>query len=236
MTVDLTGVTTVLMAGTGSDDDYAYRAFAGPLHEAGAVVLTPAPDPHRLVAHYLDVLDEALRAGGPIAVGGVSIGAAIAANWALAHPDGTVAVLAALPAWSGSPHAAAAALAARASAQQLRTDGLTATVAAMRVSTPAWLADELARSWTAQWPGLPEAMDEAAGYVAPTVEELRTLRAPMGIAGATDDPVHPAEVAVEWAAAAPRAALRTVTLDQLGTDASCLGLSCLAALSEAAQR
>lgn len=232
MTVDLRGVTTVLMAGTGSDDDYAYRAFAGPLHEVGAVVVTPAPDPHRLIANYEAALHEATRAGAPIAVGGVSIGAAVAANWALTHPDSTVAVLAALPAWSGAPGNAAAALTARASAQQLRTDGLAATVAAMRASSPPWLADELSRSWVAQWPGLPDAMDEAAGYVAPTVEALTTLRVPMGLAAATDDPVHPAEVAYEWVAAAPHAALHTVTLAQMGADPSRLGAACLAALLE----
>ena len=230
MTVDLRGVTTVLMAGTGSDDDYAYRAFAGPLHDVGAVVVTPAPEPHRLIAGYQAALDDAARAGGPIAVGGVSIGAAVAANWALTHPGHTVAVLAALPAWSGAPVNAAAALTARASAQQLRTDGLAATVAAMRASSPRWLADELTRSWTAQWPGLPEAMDEAAEYVAPTAATLTTLRVPMGVAAATDDPVHPAEVALEWVAAAPRAALHTVTLDQIGADPARLGAACLAAL------
>ncbi|MGA9373925.1 MAG: alpha/beta hydrolase, partial [Mycobacterium sp.] len=52
MAVNLRGVTAVLLAGTGSDDDYVYRAFSGALHDAGAVVVTPAPDPNRLVAGY----------------------------------------------------------------------------------------------------------------------------------------------------------------------------------------
>ena len=34
--VDLRGVTTVLLPGTGSDDDYVYRAFSAALHEVGA--------------------------------------------------------------------------------------------------------------------------------------------------------------------------------------------------------
>jgi hypothetical protein len=42
--------------------------------------------------------------------------------------------------------------------------------------------------------------------------------------------VHPLEVAVEWAAAAPRAALRTVTLDEMGVTPSVLGAACVAAL------
>jgi pimeloyl-ACP methyl ester carboxylesterase len=142
-------------------------------------------------------------------------------------------VLAALPAWTGPPGNAPAALTARHSAHQLRRDGLASAIAAMRASSPAWLADELTRSWVGQWPALPDAMEEAACYVAPTCEELETLAVPMGVAAATDDPVHPVEVALEWVAAAPRAALRTVTLDAMGVDPAVLGAACLAALWEA---
>jgi hypothetical protein len=52
----------------------------------------------------------------------------------------------------------------------------------------------------------------------------------MGVASAVDDPVHPLEVGVEWVSAAPRAALRTVTLADIGADPSALGAACLAAL------
>lgn len=235
VTVDLRGVTTVLLPGTGSDDDYVYRAFSPSLHEVGAVVVTPVPQPHGLVAGYREALDEAAR-GGPVAVGGVSIGAAVAVQWALAHPGRAVAVLAALPAWTGSPVSAPAAMTARYSADVLRRDGLAAATKQMRASSPRWLADELTRSWLGQWPDLPEAMDEAAGYVAPTSGELEALSVPLGVAAATDDPVHPVEVGLEWVAAAPRAALRTVTLDELGADPAVLGAACLAALGEAADR
>jgi pimeloyl-ACP methyl ester carboxylesterase len=229
MAVNLRGVTTVLLPGTGSDDDYVYRAFSAVLHEVGAAVVTPAPQPDRLVAGYCEAMNNAARAQ-PIAVGGVSIGAAVSTAWALAHPGHAVAVLAALPAWTGSPETAPAAMAARHSAEVLRRDGLALATAQMRASSPPWLADELTRSWLGQWPSLPDAMDEAASYVAPTCEELERLDVPMGVAAAIDDPVHPVEVAVEWAAAAPRAALRTVTLDEMGADPSALGAACLAAL------
>lgn len=231
MAVDLGGVTTVLLAGTGSDDDYVHRAFAGPLQEVRAEVVAPRPQPDRLVAGYREALDDAARQG-PIAVGGVSIGAAISVAWALEHPDRTVAVLAALPAWSGSPETAPAAAMARHSAHLLRRDGLAATTAQMRASSPRWLADELTRSWAGQWPELPRAMDEAAGYVAPSAAMLARLGAPMGVAAASDDPVHPLEVGLEWTSAAPRAALRTVTLDEMGADPSVLGSACLAALAQ----
>lgn len=229
--VDLSGVTTVLLPGTGSDDDYVRRAFSSPLQQAGALLVAPAPRPEQLIDGYLAALDDAARAG-PVCVGGISIGAAVATAWALAHPDRTVAVLAALPAWAGAPGSAPAALAARYSAARLRSDGLAATTTQMRASSPPWLGDELARSWRAQWPHLPDAMDAAAGYVAPGHADLARLAAPLAVVGAVDDTVHPLQVAVDWVAAAPRAALRTVTLQQFGADTAELGVACLAALAD----
>lgn len=231
MAVILRGVSVVLLPGTGSDDDYVYRAFCGALHDVGAVVVTPVPQPSRLVEGYVNAMDDAARQG-PIAVGGISIGAAVAASWALANPSAAVAVLAGLPAWTGSPGNATAALAARHSANVLRRDGLASAISQMRDSSPPWLSAELTRSWVGQWPDLPDAMDAAARYVAPTGAELEGLVAPMGIAAATDDPIHPLEVAVEWAAAAPAAALRTFTLDELGADPGILGSACVSALME----
>jgi hypothetical protein len=52
------------------------------------------------------------------------------------------------------------------------------------------------------------------------------------VAAAVDDPIHPLRVAVDWVDAAPRAALRTVTLDQMGADTAALGAACLAALTD----
>src|ERR1700758_1593032 len=118
MAVDLGGVCTVLLPGAGSDDDYIYRAFSGALHDVGAAGAVAAPRPGGLIAGYLADLDNA-AADGPIAVGGMSIGAAVAVTWALSHPGHAVAVLAALPAWTGSPEGAPAALAARQAALAL---------------------------------------------------------------------------------------------------------------------
>lgn len=232
MTVDLAGMTAVLLPGTGSDDDYLRRAFGRPLQQVGAVLVAHRPQPGQLIDGYLAELDAASR-HRPIVAGGVSIGAAVAVGWALRHPGRVLAVLAALPAWTGSPQSAAAAQAARYSAEQLRRDGLAAVTAQLRASSPAWLADELTRSWTAQWPRLPDALEEAAAFVAPSDTELRQLGVPLGVAAATDDAVHPLHVGAQWAAAAPRAALRTVTLDQIGADPTALGRACLAALAEA---
>ncbi len=231
MTVGLRGVTTVLLAGAGSDDDYIRRAFSAPLGRAGAVLTAPRPQPGGLIDGYLSALDRAAHRG-PIAVGGVSIGAAVAIAWALRHPDHTVAVLAALPAWTGTPGAAPASHAARCTSQQLRRDGLAATVTQMSTSSPRWLADELTRSWARQWPQLPDALEEAASYVAPHRTELRQLQNPLAVAAAADDPVHPRAVGEEWVTEAPHAGLHTVTLNQIGADPAALGAACLAALGE----
>jgi len=229
--LSVAGVTTILLPGTGSDDDYLRRALAGPLAQAGARVVNVTPEPHALVAGYQHALDQALRSSpGGIAVGGVSIGAAVAARWALAHPDRTVAVLAVLPPWTGAPGDAPASLSARHTASTLRRDGLEPTTAAMRSSSPGWLADELTRSWRRQWPGLPDAMEEAAAYVAPSKDELSTLSVPLAVVGASDDAIHPIAIAAQWATVARRAALHTVRLAEFGPCPSLLGAACVAAL------
>lgn len=224
------GATAVVLPGTGSDDDYVRRAFSRPLQHLGVELITPRPDPRDLIAGYLEAL-EATATSGPILAGGISIGAAVATAWALRHPDRVIGVLAALPAWTGDPDDAPAAHAARYSAQQLRHDGLAAVTARMRASSPAWLADELTRSWTAQWPQLPDALEQAAAYVAPTCAELSGLAVPMGVTAAVDDAVHPLHTATEWASAAPRSALITIALDDIGADPAALGRACVTALS-----
>lgn len=224
-------VATILLPGTGSDDDYLRRALTGPLERAGARVVNVTPQPARLVSGYLDALDEALQANPDgIAVGGISIGAAVATRWALAHQDRTLAVLAVLPPWTDSPADAPASLSARHTAETLRRDGLDVTTATMRSSSPAWLADELARSWQRQWPALPDAMEDAAAYSGPSAEELRRLTVPLAVVGASDDAIHPVDVAADWASWAPRAALCTVRLADFGPCPPILGQACVAAL------
>jgi hypothetical protein len=55
----------------------------------------------------------------------------------------------------------------------------------------------------------------------------------LGVVAAVNDPIHPLQVAVDWVAAAPQAALRTVTLDEMGAHTAALGAACLAALADA---
>ena len=149
MIIDLRAVRAVVLAGTGSDDDYITRAFGGPLRDAGATLLAPPPQPTRLIDGYLSGLDDAAREG-PIVVGGVSIGAAVAVAWALRHPQRTVAVLAALPAWTGAPGSSPAAIAARYSAQRLREDGLITRAAATADGSPAAVEQTQRETMTAE--------------------------------------------------------------------------------------
>lgn len=229
--INLRDVVTVLLPGTGSDDDYLRRSLAGPLTGAGAVVVSVAPEPSRLVDGYSDALDRALAESGRIAVGGVSLGAALATRWALAHQDRTVAVLAVLPPWTGAPDGAPASVSARHTAATLRKNGLAVTTAAMRSSSPSWLAEELSRSWARQWPDLPDAMDEAAAYPGPGVAELRQLSVPLAVVAAPDDAIHPASVGADWASWAPRAAVREVRLAEFGPRPELLGQACVEALA-----
>ena len=52
MTITFRGVTAVLLPGTGSDDDYVYRAFAPALHGVGAVPIPQGlrPDLRRAIS------------------------------------------------------------------------------------------------------------------------------------------------------------------------------------------
>lgn len=223
----------VVLPGTGSDADFARRAFEPALRAAGIDVIAVEPDPRRVVASYLEALDAAAAEHGRILVGGVSIGAAVALNWAIDQQDRTDGVLAALPAWTGDPDGAPAAASAAFTAQRLREDGLHVVSDEMRASSPSWLGAELTKSWTSQWPDLPLALDEASVYRGPTAATLATLQVPVGICGAVDDPVHPIAVAQLWADLLPDAALGLVTLAQIGADPGVLGRSALDALVSA---
>ncbi|MFD3508522.1 alpha/beta fold hydrolase [Nocardia sp. NPDC058666] len=216
-------VTVVALPGTGSDADFAARAFGPAARAHGLALHAVEPDPQAVISSCSAALDAA-AARGPVLAAGISLGAAIALDWAARHRTAVVGVITALPAWTGAETAACpAALSASVTAQLLRTHGLEAMIAQMRASSPLWLADALEQSWRGQWPHLPAALDEAAGYAWPSVEALADIDVPVAVVGATDDPVHPIAVAEQWASTLPVAGLRRVTLDELGADPAVLG-------------
>lgn len=230
------GAVAVLLPGAGSSAEFVARAFTAPLAAAGyeAVPVEPEPGPG-VVAAAAAALDAAGRAYGPRLrlVGGVSLGAHVAVRWAAAagHPlDGLVL---ALPAWTGGPGPVAAATAAAAAeVERLGTAG--ALERAARAGVP-WVAAELAAAWPRYGDRLAPTLRAAAASPGPTAAELRSVRAPVGIAAFADDPLHPAAVAAEWAALLPRAAVERRRLADAATDRSVLGAAALAALRAAAR-
>jgi pimeloyl-ACP methyl ester carboxylesterase len=229
--------TVILLPGTGSDARFVEDAFATAVAHAGCTLTAVRPEPAALVAGYLRALDRAAEeAASPIVVGGVSIGGAVALDWATQNPEKVAGALVALPAWTGDGADAPAAASARATADVLRSVGLDATIESMTASSPPWLAEMLSRSWREQWPDLPTALDDAARHASPSLQALRTVRIPVGIVAAVDDPVHPEDVARLWAQEISVAALTTLTLDRLGADPSLLGRLCVEALVEADER
>ncbi|MBF6250556.1 alpha/beta hydrolase [Nocardia farcinica] len=213
----------VALPGTGSDADFARRAFGPAAAAHGLALHAVEPDPRAVVASFLAALDAA-AARGPVLAAGISLGAAVAVTWAAERRADAVGVVAALPAWTGPDTAdCPAALSAAFTAERLRADGLEAVVAQMRASSPAWLGAALEQSWRAQWPDLPAALEEAAAYKWPEPQLLTELRVPTVVVAAVDDPVHPLAVGEEWAARIPDSALHRITLAELGADPGVLG-------------
>lgn len=235
MTMPLTmpASTAVMLPGTGSDEVFVRAVFREPLAAVGVRVIAPAPA-DALADSFFAALDDAAEAAGvPILVGGISFGAHLSATWALRNQHRCAGLLAALPAWNGSPTEAPASVAARASAELVRAQGVERALAVATAGVAPWLVEELGRSWRRHGTGLAHALDAASGYPAPELTDLRTLDVPTGIAACTDDPVHPAEVAQGWADAIPRACVVDTTLAALGADRASLGRATVQAFLKA---
>lgn len=209
----------VALPGTGSDADYARRAFAS----TGLPVVAVDPDGTRLVRGYEIALDRAAADHTEVIAAGISIGACVAVQWALSNPDSCAGVLAALPPWLGPPRAAPAAHSAAWTAALIRAHGLEETIRQMSSGSPAWLSAELERSWRAAGPHLLSQLDAAANYFAPTADMVARLRVPLSIVAASDDPVHPAVVARAWHDAADSSVLTEISMARWGADPALLG-------------
>jgi len=139
-------------------------------------------------------------------------------------------VLLVLPAWTGAPGGVAAATAESAGlVERLGTAGALAAAG----TAVGWVAAELAVAWPAYGDGLAPSLRAAAAAPGPTPAELSALGVPAGLVAFPDDPLHPAAVAHEWAAAIPRAAVRELPLAAPAADRSILGTTALAALTAA---
>lgn len=224
--------TAILLPGTGSDDVFVRSVFEVPLAAAGVGVTAPAPVPGRsLAAAALSALSSSSEPPGVVLAGGISFGAHLAAEWAVANPSRCAGLVLALPAWHGIPGSAPASLSALHSAARVRAAGVAGALPDS--SAPAWLTNELARAWGGYGPALADSLELAASHPAPTLAELATVDVPVGIAACVDDPIHPESVAHEWAAALPRAAVCTTRLSIMGADPAALGRAAVRAFRRA---
>lgn len=209
-------------------------AFERPLTTLGMRLGAPSPVPGRgLVDGCLRAFDTAAECPADdradsatpprIVVGGVSLGAHLAAFWAARNPHRCAGLFAVMPGWLGAPGDAPAAISARVGAESVRTRGLDEALAAAVDGVPRWLAEELLRSWPRYGDELAATLETAAECDAPSAETLARLRIPAVVVGCTQDPVHPADVAARWADALPMCAHREVSFDALSADREVLG-------------
>lgn len=220
------GPVAVVLPGTASTADFVRRAFGGPLAALGISLVSADPPPTGDVATQLDALAEAAERYRPVLVGGVSIGAHLAARWAASgprhRPDG---LLLAMPAWTGRPGAVAAA--STTTAAEVERDGVaTVLKRIVAAATPAvtWVADELATAWPDYCDAdLAATLRSTGASAGPSPAELAAVPVPCGVAVLGDDPMHPLAVGREWAATAPRAELVTTQLAAVGNDRAALG-------------
>jgi pimeloyl-ACP methyl ester carboxylesterase len=227
----------LVLPGSGSTADFVTRAFGPPLAGAGYDLVTADPPAGpRAVAAALRGLAEAARRHRPELVGGISLGAHLAARWAAgqAGPALPAGLLLALPAWTGPPGTVAAA--SGYAADLVQTLGVAGALAQARRGGAPWVAAELAAAWPGYGDRLAATLRATARSRGPLPAELARITVPVGIAAFTDDPLHPLPVAREWARLLPRCRLRTLAVADAGTDRSALGAAALAAWRGAAGR
>jgi pimeloyl-ACP methyl ester carboxylesterase len=199
----------VLLAhGAGSSID-AVRRLLGGLAPGAAEI---AVDSRGSALDVVDRLTTAAHGHRVVVAGGISLGAHAVALWA--HPGGSAeGLVLALPAWTGEPGAVAALT--RSTAQDVTTRGRDAVLAEIRGAAPDdWVTDELSTAWAGYTDAeLVAALEAAASSAGPTLAELGTIRVPCAVVALADDPLHPLDVAEEWAAAIPRSRLVVVPRD-----------------------
>lgn len=219
-------MTAVLLHGAGSCPATAVRLLA-PLAGRGAVAPEVRAGVDAAVAALVRLVDE----HRPDVVAGVSLGAHAAAVWA-ATTGSRIPLALVLPAWTGAPAAVADATAA--AADELERRGSRAVLDSLR-SDPAargdWVVDELESGWaTYADDDLVASLRAAAASAGPTREQLASLRGPVAVVALADDPLHPEQVAAEWADLAPRSALVTVARRAPDHDRAALGRAAADAL------
>lgn len=233
----------VLVHGVGSTGEFAARCWAGCVAAGyrlvtydlrGHAASTRVDDPGaQSLTHHVRDLAAVVAETGARVVGGTSLGAHVAAAYALAATS-LDALLLAIPGWLGT--GSATALANAAVADEIEARGVPATLARIAAdpAVPRWVVIELERSWSLHTQAsLVAAFRAVAADVAPDLGALASVPVAAGVVGVVDDPAHPFAAAEAYASALPRAALESLSLAEWGERRSLLGDAALVACRRA---
>jgi hypothetical protein len=204
---------TLLLHGAGSCPETA-DALLAPAVARGSrpVHVDSAADVETLVARIAARVAEIRGSGGDVVrVAGISLGAHASALWAARSGDPVDLVLV-MPAWTGAPDAiAAATLTAAAEVEEIGARAVLDRLRADPAIADDWVLDELARGWSTYTDDALATTLRAAGTsAAPTLQELGRITGRAALVALADDPLHPEQVAWDWARALPGSALRVV--------------------------
>jgi len=219
----------VIAHGSASTADFVIRVFENSVTSRGLRLVTW--DRRSPPAEAVGELAALVEATDAIVVGGISIGALIAAHHAVAAHERLQGLLLALPPWLGEPDDIAALSATAAS--DIAGHGVATALQAMAVHAPSWVAAEVTEAWL-RWAApddkaLIAELHATATTVGPTATDLSHCTVPTGIATFDDDPLHPVSAARAWAAALPRAATVTLPRERAASDRGVIGAAAVAA-------
>lgn len=217
---------SLVVHGAGSCPETARRLLAPALPPGSSVLEVDARGGiEEIVARLDQAAARAGAAGDEIVLGaGISLGAHSLAAWAAGGAP-LPSLLLVMPAWTGAVGDVAASTAA--AADDIVTLGIDAVLERLRADPSIahdWVLDELARGWATYTDvELVQALRAAAASPAPTLDELARIRARVAVVGLADDPLHPEQVARDWARAITGSSLEIVPRHAPAADRGAFG-------------
>lgn len=187
-------VTTLIVHGAGSTGDAAARLLG--LGSGAVLVEDRTGDVDQVIAALEEAMDEHPSC---TAIVGVSLGAHAVARWASATSRPLPRLACVLPAWTGSPAAAAEATAL--SAREVSCEGSAAILSRLQRQSQ---HSDVVRLLQLAWPvysdeKLVEVLTRASRSPGPLPQELAEISAPVAVIGWRGDAFHPEHVTRDWA-------------------------------------